>query len=222
MKSPMFYFMLPALLSFAGPLFAQNMHASGATVYRIDDKASEVRFLVYRGGLLAMLGHNHVIRAHGISGEIDARPDEFSHSSFHLSIPIEDFEVDKPVDRAKEGKDFAKQPSDNAISETRQHMLSDRVLDATRYPIIKVRSVSVSGNPGSALLVIRITLHGISKDITVPTRIEVTGQRLVADGNFRISQKQFDIKPFTAAAGTLRVKDEVRVRFNLVAKEVTD
>lgn len=215
MRQAKFYLVLLALLSAAGPAFAQDTPSH--RVYTIDDKASDVRFLVYRGGLLAMLGHNHVVRAHGISGEIEARPDDFSKSSFHLSIPVEKFEVDNAVDRASEGRAFAKQPSDKAISETTQHMLSDRVLDASRYPVVNVRSVTVSGSPGNARLVVRITLHGVEKDIAVPTRIQVEGARLTADGRFQISQRQFGIKPFTAAAGALRVKDEVTVRFHLVA-----
>lgn len=222
MKSVMNLTLMLVFLSTTDPVFANEDLSSATQIYTINDEASDVRFLVYRSGLLAMLGHNHVVRAHGISGEIEARPEDFNTSGFQLNIPVSKFEVDNPSDRAKEGKAFAEQPSDKAISETRQHMLSDRVLDAAHYPVIKVRSVSVSGTPGKATLVSQITLHGISKNVTVPTHIEVKGQKLVADGEFRISQREFGVTPFTAAAGTLRVKDEVRVKFHLEADQARD
>jgi hypothetical protein len=38
-------------------------------------------------------------------------------------------------------------------------------------------------------------------------------------GNFPLSQSEYGIKPFSAAGGTLRLKDEVKFSFELVARQ---
>lgn len=200
----------------AGPAPSPPAVSNGANHYVIDSAASDVRFLVYRAGLLAAFGHNHVVRAMKMSGAIDAFPNDFSRSGFRLRLPVADFRVDARSDRDREGKDFRKQPSAKDIAATRHNMLS-HVLDATRYPDVAIRSVSVAGSPQKAQLGIRITLHGTSRELNVPVHIKSGSGRLVATGEFTILQTDFGMTPYHALAGGLRVKNRVGVRFRIVA-----
>ena len=49
--------------------------------YTISSQDSDIRFLVYRAGLLAALGHNHVIRAQTVHGSV------FGPSTFPWGTP---------------------------------------------------------------------------------------------------------------------------------------
>lgn len=187
--------------------------------YIVQSSASDVRFLVYRTGLLAAFGHNHVVRATRIEGEIIARPDDFSASRFQLSMPVKAFRVDNHADRRKEGKPFAEQPSPRAIAATTHNMLSARVLDAAQYPNVTVRSAAISGTPRHALITVRITLRGVQRELKVPVKIAVSGSSLTATGKFDLSQHDFGIKPYSTLGGGLRVKNIVGVEIHLVAKE---
>jgi hypothetical protein len=54
--------------------------------------------------------------------------------------------------------------------------------------------------------------------VTIPVSVELDHDRLRAHGSDSISQSAFGIAPVRAAGGGVRVKDEVELRFDLVAR----
>ena len=190
----------------------------GATHYTIQSRLSDIRFLVYRAGPLAVFGHNHVIRANGVHGDVYLNHD-FTLSGFAFSLPVVQLQVDEPADRAAEGADFAAQPSAAAIAGTLHNVLGPAVLDAARYPDIRVRSVRISGSPQAAEMTVRITLHGVERDVSVPVVLRKSGKLVSATGRFDIRQSDFGITPFSILGGGLRVADVVKVHFKIVAEQ---
>lgn len=191
---------------------------AGATHYIIRPDRSDVRFLVYRMGPLASFGHNHVIRAGGIRGDVYLHRN-FALSGFDFTLPVNEFRVDRPADRGVEGADFAKQPSAAAIAGTLANMLGPAALDVAHYPDIHIRSVRLVGPEWGPDATIRIALHGTQREITVPIAINLCGNQLIATGTFKLRQSNFGIKPFSILGGGLRVADIVRVRFHIVAEK---
>jgi polyisoprenoid-binding protein YceI len=101
-------------------------------------------------------------------------------------------------------------------------MLSADVLDVARFPRIEFRSRSVTPmngarlkNAGDALLRIAgdLTLHGQ----THPVEFEATGSAGHYRGSAKLKQTDFGIKPITIAGGAVKVKDEVRIDFEILA-----
>ena len=192
------------------------LNAAGATHYRLRAELSDVRFLVYKAGALSAFGHNHVIQAKALSGDIYLAKD-FTQSGFELTLPVKDFEVDAPAVRAVEGTDFATQPSPQAVEGTRLNMLGPAELDAAQYPDIHLRSAFLTGPDWEPDLTVRITLHGVDRDITLPVSIGHCDGQLVVSGAFDVLQSDFGIKPLSLFGGGLSVADRIRVRFRLVA-----
>ncbi|HVA54704.1 MAG TPA: YceI family protein [Gammaproteobacteria bacterium] len=201
-----------------GPVLAPlpPLVTSGATHYIIRSRPSDIVFLVYRAGPLAAFGHNHVLRASGVHGDVYLNRD-FMLSGFTLSLPLTDLRVDAPADRAAEGADFATQPSAAAIAGTLHNMLGPAVLDAAHYPDIRVRSLWITGSQNAAQVMVRITLHGVERELSVPLALNIDGKLLSATGHFDIRQSDFGITPFSILGGGLRVADTVKVRFHIVA-----
>jgi hypothetical protein len=189
---------------------------ANAVRYAVLPDRSEVRFLVYRSGPLARLGHNHVILAKNIRGEI-ALASDFSQSTFSLSLPVKDFVVDENPARAVEGEAFAVQPDADAVAATTENMLSDKVLDAERYPTVEIESIAVVGPTWGADVRIRIALHGQSREMSVPTAIDMRGDELIATAFLAINQTDFGITPISVLGGGLQVDNAVRVRIRIVA-----
>lgn len=193
----------------------------GSVHYVLDADRSDVRFLVYRAGpLAALIGHNHVIEASQLSGDIYLTPD-IRASGFSLTLPVAGFVVDDPAARNVEGPEFTPQPSAAAIEGTRQNMLGPEVLDAKRFPVVSIRSVKLLGPDWGLDATVRITLHGTARDITVPIAVERDGESLTVTGAFDIQQSDFGITPFSVGGGALRVRNSVRVRFHFVASKVS-
>lgn len=92
-----------------------------------------------------------------------------------------------------------------------------------RFPTIVFRSRRVSAAPpvatGVALAIEGdLTLHGVTRPLTIHASATLHADRLTARGTFVIKQTDFGIRPVTAGGGTVKVKDEVQVEFVLEAR----
>lgn len=207
----------PAPIHVEAPLAALPPPAAQAIRYIVRSEQSELRLLVSRGGRLASLGHNHLIRAGTIDGEIALAP-EFARSTFALIIPVADLQVDPPEARREEGADYQALPSAEAIAGTRRNMLGPQVLDGERFGHIKIRSVRISGPAWGPDVSIRVSLRGVERELTVPVAIAQDEQRIVATATFELRQSDFGITAFSVLGGALRVEDVIRVRLRILAE----
>ncbi|MEI7612044.1 MAG: YceI family protein [Betaproteobacteria bacterium] len=185
--------------------------------YEILPDLSDIRFLVYRAGPLAKLGHNHVVQAKNIKGEIHVAPD-IQQSSFSIEVPVKDFKVDDDTARSEEGDEFFPQPDGDAIAGTARNMLGEKVLEAEKYPTIEIRSAGLSGPSWGMDILVRIRMHGIEREVVVPTVIEKSSDKLVATAFFSINQTDYGITPMSVLGGGLKVQDAIKVRMRIVAQ----
>lgn len=203
----------PALLPPLPPLPVED-----AEHYVVDGGQSDIRVLVYRGGPLAKYGHNHVIRLTRVEGDVYLAPD-FHDSGFDLVLPLREVVVDPSEARADEGDEFATNLSPQAKEATLDNMLGSQVLYAGGYPEIHIRSVALLGPAWGPEATVRVTLHGVERDMTVPIAIAHSGDELIVTGLLRLRTSDFGMTPFSVLGGGLQVQDEVKVRFRIVARK---
>lgn len=189
---------------------------TGATTYRIDPRASALHILVYRGGTLARLGHNHVVSSKSLAGRVWMHR-QLAQSGFELAFPVAELIVDDPESRRAAGSEFPPEIPEGDKQGTRKNMLRPEVLDAENYPRVEVKSAKVDGSLPTAQVTARITIKQTTREVHVPVHVTVDGTRLTATGEFAIVQTEFGMKPFSVALGALEVKDRLDVRFSIVA-----
>jgi polyisoprenoid-binding protein YceI len=187
-----------------------------AVRFVVDPARSELRILVYRGGPLAEFGHNHVVRAGDLRGDLHLAED-FPRSAFAIEFSPAALEVDPPEARRDEGPDFATELSRQAVEGTRTNMLGARVLDVASFPAITLRSVAIQGPASHPVVTVRVGLHGVPRDLSFPVAIERGEQDLVATGTLLLSTPDFGIPSFTAMGGALKVQEELKIKFRIVA-----
>lgn len=190
---------------------------AGAARYEVDSAASEVRVLVYRGGTMARLGHNHVLSSRSVRGTLHMHRD-IARSSFELTLPVLSLIVDDPQAREMEGAEFAAEVPEAAREGTRHNLQRPEVLDAERYPTILLQSTGVSGTHDKPVLQMRVTLKGVTRDETAFASVKEEGDRLIVDGEFTIQQTDYGITPFSVALGALQVKDQLLIKFAIVCR----
>ncbi|HSN71526.1 MAG TPA: YceI family protein [Steroidobacteraceae bacterium] len=200
----------------AGPAARAEQPPTGAVVLPIDLQRSSVAIEVFRSGPLASMGHNHVVTAGEIAGRLWIHP-QLERSGYALEVPVAMLIVDDEAARRAAGDAFPPGLSQEAKAATRSNMLGPAVLDADRYPVVRLRSVSVSGTPPQLATVAAITVRGATHEVTVPVTLDPEARPVAARGAFTLNQSDFGITPFSVALGALSVADEVRVRFELVA-----
>jgi polyisoprenoid-binding protein YceI len=183
------WLLIPAAL--IAPLAAQSQR-------EIDVAKSVLTVRVYKTGLFSAFAHDHEIRA------------PFQKGTFNEQTPSVEFQVD-----ARELKVLDPDGSDSERSQVQQTMLGPKVLDSEKFPEIRFRSTSI-GEAGDDKWVVRgdLTLHGQTHQV----KVDVAGRDGHYLGSARLSQKDFGITPVSIAGGSIKVKDEVRVEFEIFAK----
>lgn len=186
--------------------YRKAAHA-GQAVYRIAPDQSLITVTVRRGGALARLGHDHVIASRSVEGFV--APDA-GRADFHFRLDA--MSVDEPELRSAAG--LATQPSADAVEGTRTNMLN-RVLEAERFPVVMLHAERAPG--GGDVLRLGVTLHGVTRTVDVPTRIERSKAALAASGELRLLQSDFGITPMSVMGGAMTVQDQMELKFRIVA-----
>jgi len=179
--------------------------------FSIDGSASNAQAHVGKTGLGSFAGHDHLVLAQNVQGEVNLDADDLGKSSVDLIVDARSLRV------SPEGE-----PNDDA-PKVQQAMRGADVLDTPRFGTIHFGSTSVTGKvsaPGVYDLVVtgELSMHGVVKPLTLPVHVEVRGASLVASGKFSVKQTDFGIEPTSAAGGLVKVADEVAISFKFAAR----
>ncbi|HYD63078.1 MAG TPA: YceI family protein [Noviherbaspirillum sp.] len=182
--------------------------ANGKTVLQVKPEQSLIAVEVRRGGMLAGLGHDHLVASRDVRGLV--LPSEGRED---LYLPLSLLTVDEAGLRAEAGMDT--KPNQDAIEGTRRNML-EKVLEADRFPFALVRITREDAAAGT--LKAAITLHGQTRMVEAPARIEGDAGRMIVSGRLAIAQSDFGITPFSVLGGALQVQDRLEIRYRIAAE----
>ena len=179
--------------------------------FAIDPVMSTITLHAGKSGLFSFAGHDHEIVAPISDGEIALDRQDVSRSRISLRFDAKALKVTGKGEPAGD------------VAEVQQVMLSDRVLDVQRFPVISFtsRTMLVAKGAGDRITVRvagDLSLHGVTRPLTLPVNVQLTTDQIRADGEAVVRQKDFGIEPVKAGGGTVRVKDEVEVSFTVVAR----
>ena len=215
---------IPALQT--GPPTLSNTAASGenepeamTSGYTVDYGASYLVAITGKSGLLSFAGHNHAVIATKWSAVVDMTPTDMAHSRVTISVETAGLVIDNSDARQRAG--LGPGPGPGEIPTIQKRMLSQEVLDARRYPVISFTSAAVEAEGSDHLRVIgEFELHGHRRRVVVPVTYRINGDRMALDSNFVIRQTDYGLTPESVAGGTVKVKDEVAIRIQVVLVRV--
>ncbi len=181
---------------------------TGVVRYRIDPSRSRVTVKAFVTGMLSAFGHNPTIAVRKFEGTVEFSPEAPEKSSLNIRIKADSLEV-----------------TDDASDKDRREMerqMREEVLEAARYPEIVFESTSVSVEPimmsqYRAKIAGRLTLRGIARPCEINAQLIVSPDTLRANGEFPLRQSDFNIKQVSAVGGTIKLKDELKFSFDIVA-----
>ncbi len=185
-------------------------------VYVVDMDQSEIYWRIYRAGAAARFGHNHVISVEEADGRV-YRAADLSDSTFELQVPVARLVVDDQNIRNRYGEDFATPPSQEDIDGTRENMLSESLLNGARYPEVAIVGRELRGAAGDMSMDLDFDIAGRSVTVTVPVALTENEERIVAEGEFRLSHGDLGLTAFSIMMGALRVADEIDFTYRVVA-----
>jgi polyisoprenoid-binding protein YceI len=192
-------------------LAAATALAAEPRAYQVAGDESTFTVTVGKSGLFKFAGHEHEVVAGTFTGEIVADPDDVGRSSVVLDFDAAALKVT--------GKDEA--PED--VPKVQETMAGPKVLDAARFPRITFRSRAVTGraSTGGASYLLEVQGDLAFRDVTRPLVLEVKvdlgADTLVAAGTTVLRHTDLGLTPISIA-GVVKVKNELGVRFRIVAK----
>jgi polyisoprenoid-binding protein YceI len=63
-----------------------------------------------------------------------------------------------------------------------------------------------------------LTLHGVTKPVTIPAIVTLQGDTLRAVGEFSIDRGDYKVKATSAFHGMVRVDDDIKFEFDIVGR----
>jgi hypothetical protein len=179
-------------------LVLASVAVSGQEQRQIDVQKSRLTVRVYKSGLFSAFAHDHEITA------------PIAHGAFREANPSVELAVD-----ARKLRVLDPGVSDKEKAEIQETMLGPKVLDTEKFPEILFRSNKVEGLGNEKWAVGgELSLHGQ----THPMKVEVEGRSGHFRGSATVSQKDFGMEPVRIAGGAVKVKDEVRIEFEIVGQ----
>jgi polyisoprenoid-binding protein YceI len=183
-----------------------------AASYRLDPSRSKFIAHALRGGLLWFKGHDHLIAARKFTGEAQLTTDTLVPASLLLTVDAASME---------ETSDVFTPPQKQIINKE----LREIVLEPEKYPEIVFRSTEVTGKArGNNVYEVKIagslTLHGVTRQIEIPAKVTLTGDELRAVGEFDVPRGNFNVKATSAVHGLVRVRDTVKIEFDVVGQRL--
>ena len=180
------------------------------TIYRIDLSQSTIDITIFQEGFLSRVRPSHAIQVKDFTGWVRYSPGKEAQSSAELIAEAKSlFNAEKGISET-ERREF-------------ENALRNIVLEAPKYPEIVFRSVSITDLKSTSdghtfALNGDLTMHGVKRRIAVPVAVAVSGSRLTARGEIVVKQTDYQMKPYEGAFGLIKIKDDVKVAFSIVAK----
>ncbi len=179
--------------------------------YIIDGRSSRFTVQATATGMLARMGHNPKVGIRDFSGEMKFDPEKLEAGSFRLVIKTSSLGVLDDI-------------SDKDRREI-ERLMSEEVLETAKFPEIVYDAPSVSVTKMtdmlySATLNGDLTMHGVThKVMGITARVAMLGSMLRASGDFSLNQTDYNIKLVSVAGGALKLKDELKFSFEIVARK---
>jgi polyisoprenoid-binding protein YceI len=182
---------------------------SAAAVYRLDASRSKFVIRAFAGGLLWFKGHDHFVAARDFEGEARLTPGSVSPASLNLSVRAASLAETREVFNAQQKKIIDGE-------------LRDIVLEPDKYPDITFKSTDVSVEARGGLFRVKLggdlTLRGVTRRVVIPAEVTLEGDALRARGEFTVKRSDFKVPATSAFHGTVRVRDRLKVSFDIVAR----
>jgi polyisoprenoid-binding protein YceI len=181
---------------------------NSGTRYRIDAERGSFTVQAFAEGMLSFMGHNPAFAVRRYGGEIRFADDENVVESMLIIAEAESLSL----------RDNVSQKDRAEIEKT----MRDGVLETDKFPEIHFisKNVMLSEKPSGNFAITAngvLSLHGETVPKTIEAEAEISNGNIRAVGEFSLRQSDFRIEQVKALGGTLRVKDEVKISFDITA-----
>ena len=178
--------------------------------YVIDARTSRFTVRAFAGGMLSALGHNPTIAIRNFSGEVNFDPAAPERASIRIEIVADSLEVTDEI-KSKDRREM-------------ESTMHEEVLESGKYPTIVFAGTATSAEEiGEGRFRVSmqgsLSLRGVTGTLPLTAQVALNGDMLRGYGEFSILQSDYGIPLVSVAGGALKLKDELKFTFDIVARK---
>jgi polyisoprenoid-binding protein YceI len=189
---------------------------AGPRTFTLDAKKSSFVVQVFKAGAASALAHDHVVNATSLTGTVVLDAASLATAAVDVTVQTMGLVNDEPALRKRYGLEGEVAEKDRAA--ILDNMRNEDQLDTKKFPTIRFVSTSVVPGTGTALtLKGRLTIKGVTKDISLPCDVVIKNKTVDGKGSVRLKTSDFGIEPYSAFLGAVRNQDEIILHVRFVA-----
>jgi polyisoprenoid-binding protein YceI len=178
--------------------------------YVMDTRLSQFTVQAFASGMISVMAHSPKIAIRDWTGEVRFEPESLKDAFLAVRGKTTSFEV---TDQLRE-------------DDRRQlhRVMNEEVLEVTAFPEFMFESTSVTAEKQKQDLyrvnvMGKLTLHGVTNGHSFFAQVAFGADSFRTYGDFTLLQTDYAIKVASIAGGTLKLQDELKCSFYVVAKK---
>lgn len=185
--------------------------------WTLDTSKSELVVKVWKTGAASGLAHDHVVRASKFEGTVALEdPDRVETLSLSIKLDVASLVPDEPEVRKRHNV-ANPGPAEADAKKVKENMLAEDQLNAAKFPSIEFTTTKfVRDDNGALQCTGKLTLHGVTKEVVFPVTVKTGDRVMEGDARLRFKTSDFGVKPYSAALGLIKNRDEVELVLHLV------
>ena len=178
--------------------------------YAIDARASQFTVQAFASGLISAVAHSPKIAIREWTGDVDFVPDSLREAKLKVVVKTPSLEV---LDELRDSD----RPEIHRV-------MNNEVLETSRYPQAVFQSSNIAVERlKETLHRVNVTggleLHGVNNNHSFFAQVAFGVDSLRAYGEFTLLQTDYGIRVASVAGGTLKLQDELKFTFYVVARK---
>jgi polyisoprenoid-binding protein YceI len=179
--------------------------------YAIDPGISRFTVRAFASGMFSAFGHSPTLAVRDFTGEATFAAGTLDQAGLHIIIRAASLSVTDDISE-KDRREI-------------ERTMNQEVLETAKYPEIVFDSSKVSASKAGdgqywVNLLGNLSLHGVISSQPVAAQVALIGNTLRAHGEFSLLQTTYGIRPVSIAGGALKLKDELKCKFDIVARKM--
>jgi len=178
--------------------------------YTIDLAQSQVIVTLTQEGFIARRYPAHRVEVKNFTGKVEVSDKD------ETQVAVEIEAESKSLTNVDQGMSEFERKEFHAV-------VNNMVLESDKFPKIKFVSVSISdaqksGETRGFTLNGDLTLRDATRRVSFPVAVTGAKDQLRATGEAKLKQTDFGITPYSGKLGMIKIGDEVKINFAIVAK----
>ena len=176
--------------------------------YRLDPGPSRFTVQAFAAGFLSVFGHSPTFAARRFAGSIDLPAGTSAAGKIELTIQAGSLDVIDKMNIADRME---------IEQRLRDDLFEISVFPEIRFEANEVHATRLANERAGLRISGRLELHGVSKCNETEAQLLQYEDGIRILGESKVKLSDFGIRQVTALGGAIKLKDEVRVEFDLIA-----